>query len=72
MLIYRYAFQNSLGGNYGEATALSVMLALVLAVLSFVYFKSHRALEPVMTTCDDELQPDRGILSGFDRRKPSA
>ncbi len=39
MLIYRYAFQNSLGGNYGEATALSVMLALVLAVLSFVYFK---------------------------------
>lgn len=39
MLIYRYAFQNSLGGNYGMATALSVMLALVLAVLSFVYFK---------------------------------
>lgn len=24
-----------------------------------------------MTTRDDELQPDRGILSGFDRRKPS-
>jgi len=39
MLIYRYAFQNSLGGNYGEATALSVMLAIVLAVLSFVYFR---------------------------------
>jgi len=39
MLIYRYAFQNSLGGNYGEATALSVMLAIVLAALSFVYFK---------------------------------
>jgi multiple sugar transport system permease protein len=39
LLIYRYAFQNSLGGNYGEATALSVMLALFLAVLSFVYFK---------------------------------
>lgn len=39
MLIYRYAFQNSLGGNYGMATALSVMLALVLAVLSFLYFK---------------------------------
>lgn len=39
MLIYRYAFQNSLGGNYGEATALSVMLAVVLAILSFVYFK---------------------------------
>jgi multiple sugar transport system permease protein len=39
MLIYRYAFQNSLGGNYGEATALSVMLAVFLAVLSFIYFK---------------------------------
>lgn len=39
MLIYRYAFQNSLGGNYGEATALSVMLAIVLALLSFAYFK---------------------------------
>ena len=39
MLIYRYAFQNSLGGNYGEATALSVMLAIVLAILSFLYFK---------------------------------
>ncbi|WP_210418493.1 carbohydrate ABC transporter permease [Agromyces intestinalis] len=39
LLIYRYAFQNSLGGNYGEATALSVMLAIVLALLSWLYFK---------------------------------
>ena len=39
LLIYRYAFQNSLGGNYGEATALSVMLAIFLAVLSIVYFR---------------------------------
>ncbi|QTX03578.1 carbohydrate ABC transporter permease [Agromyces archimandritae] len=39
LLIYRYAFQNSLGGNYGEATALSVMLAIVLALLSWAYFK---------------------------------
>jgi multiple sugar transport system permease protein len=39
LLIYRYAFQNSLGGNYGEATALSVMLAIVLAVLSILYFR---------------------------------
>ncbi|MGN6503546.1 MAG: carbohydrate ABC transporter permease [Pseudolysinimonas sp.] len=39
LLIYRYAFQNSLGGNYGEATALSVMLAVFLAVLSIVYFR---------------------------------
>ena len=39
LLIYRYAFQNSLGGNYGAATALSVMLALFLALLSLVYFR---------------------------------
>jgi multiple sugar transport system permease protein len=40
LLIYRYAFQNSLGGDYGEATALSLMLALFLALLSFLYFKA--------------------------------
>ena len=39
LLIYRYAFQNTLGGNYGEATALSVLLAIVLAALSILYFK---------------------------------
>jgi multiple sugar transport system permease protein len=42
LLIYRYAFQNSLGGNYGEATALSLLLALVLAVLSFAYFRATK------------------------------
>lgn len=39
LLIYKYAFQNSLGGNYGAATALSVMLALFLAILSLIYFR---------------------------------
>ena len=39
LLIYRYAFQNSLGGAYGEATALSLMLAIVLALFSWLYFK---------------------------------
>ncbi|MEJ3405387.1 sugar ABC transporter permease [Rathayibacter sp. YIM 133350] len=39
LLIYRYAFQNSLGGAYGEATALSLMLAVFLGILSFAYFK---------------------------------
>jgi multiple sugar transport system permease protein len=38
-LIYRYAFQNSLGGDYGAATALSILLAAFLAILSFVYFR---------------------------------
>ena len=39
LLIYKYAFQNSLGGDYGAATALSLMLAAVLAVFSIVYFR---------------------------------
>ena len=39
LLIYNYAFENSLGGDYGAATALSVLLAMFLAVLSFVYFR---------------------------------
>ena len=38
-----YAFANSLGGNYGSATALSVMLAAVLAVLSVAYFRLTRS-----------------------------
>jgi multiple sugar transport system permease protein len=43
LLIYDYAFGNSLGGDYGAATALSVMLAAVLAVLSAVYFRLTRS-----------------------------
>ncbi|WP_170024012.1 sugar ABC transporter permease [Planctomonas sp. JC2975] len=39
LLIYQYAFTNSLGGAYGQATALSLMLAVFLAVLSVVYFR---------------------------------
>lgn len=38
-LIYRYAFENSLGGDYGKATALSIMLAVFLGLLSFIYFR---------------------------------
>lgn len=43
LLIYDYAFGNSLGGNYGAATALSLMLAVFLAVLSLVYFRLTRS-----------------------------
>ena len=43
LLIYRYAFQNSLGGDYGAATALSIMLAAVLAVFSILYFRLTRS-----------------------------
>jgi multiple sugar transport system permease protein len=43
VLIYRYAFQNSAGGDYGVATALSIMLAVVLALFSLVYFRVTRS-----------------------------
>jgi multiple sugar transport system permease protein len=39
LMIYDYAFGRSLGGNYGAATALSVMLAAFLAILSLLYFR---------------------------------
>lgn len=43
LLIYTYAFGNSLGSDYGAATALSVMLAVVLGLLSALYFRLTRA-----------------------------
>jgi multiple sugar transport system permease protein len=43
LLIYNYAFGNSLGGNYGAATALSLMLASFLAVFSIVYLYATRS-----------------------------
>ena len=38
LLIYKYAFQNSLGGDYGMAAALSVMLAAFLGLFTAAYF----------------------------------
>ena len=43
LLIYDYAFGNSLGGDYGSATALSLMLAAFLAVFSWVYLRATRS-----------------------------
>jgi multiple sugar transport system permease protein len=43
LLIFDYAFGNSLGGDYGKATALSLMLAAFLAVLSIVYLRLTRS-----------------------------
>jgi multiple sugar transport system permease protein len=43
LLIYNYAFANTTGGDYGKATALSLLLALTLAVLSAVYFRLTRS-----------------------------
>jgi len=42
LLVYDYAFANTTGGDYGKATALSLMLAGALAVLSVVYFRATR------------------------------
>ncbi|WP_405064231.1 sugar ABC transporter permease [Kribbella sp. NBC_01505] len=47
LLIYDYAFANSLGGQYGMATALSIMLAVVLGLLSAVYFRLTRGWSKV-------------------------
>jgi multiple sugar transport system permease protein len=43
LLIFNYAFGNSLGGDYGNATALSLMLAAFLAVFSLVYLRATRS-----------------------------
>ena len=43
LLIYRYAFQNSLGGDYGMAAALSLMLAAFLGLFTAVYYRATRA-----------------------------
>ena len=43
LLIYNYAFGNSLGGDYGAATALSLMLAGFLAIFSLVYLRATRS-----------------------------
>jgi multiple sugar transport system permease protein len=43
LLIYDYAFGNSLGGDYGEAAALSLMLVAFLALFSLVYLRATRS-----------------------------
>ncbi len=43
LLIYDYAFENSLGGDYGAAAALSLMLAGFLALFSLVYLRLTRS-----------------------------
>jgi multiple sugar transport system permease protein len=43
LLIYQYAFGNSLGGDYGSATALSLMLALFLAAFSLIYLRATKS-----------------------------
>lgn len=44
LLIYNYAFGSTTGNSdYGDATALSLLLALTLAILSLIYFRLTRS-----------------------------
>jgi multiple sugar transport system permease protein len=43
LLIFDYAFGNSLGGDFGNATALSLMLAAFLALFSLGYLRATRS-----------------------------
>jgi multiple sugar transport system permease protein len=44
LLIYNYAFGSTTGNSsYGDATALSLMLAVTLAILSLIYFRVTRS-----------------------------
>ena len=43
LMIYNYAFGNSLGGDYGSATALSLMLAVFLGLMSMIYLRVTRS-----------------------------
>jgi multiple sugar transport system permease protein len=43
LLIFSYAFDNSLGGDFGAAAALSLLLAGFLAAFSLVYLRLTRA-----------------------------
>ena len=42
LMIYNYAFGSSLSGDFGAATALSIMLAVTLGIFSAVYFRVTR------------------------------
>jgi multiple sugar transport system permease protein len=39
LMIYNYAFGGSTSSDYGSATALSLLLAIVLAIFSIIYFR---------------------------------
>ncbi|WP_258726259.1 carbohydrate ABC transporter permease [Cellulomonas sp. NS3] len=43
LLIYKKAFGQNLGADYGEATALSLLLAVFLALMSLLYFRLTRS-----------------------------
>ena len=71
LLIYNYAFGNSLGGDYGMATALSLMLAGFLAALLAGLLARDALLEHGMTASSTEHVEERIRRLGRRRRKLS-
>ena len=76
LLIYRYAFQNSLGGDYGMAAALSLMLAGVPGDLHAGYYRLtavwSRARDPAGARGAARPRPtsiERGIISSSEWRQ---
>jgi multiple sugar transport system permease protein len=43
LLVYQYAFGNSIGVGFGQAAALSLMVAAFLAVFSVVFMRVTRS-----------------------------
>jgi multiple sugar transport system permease protein len=43
LLVYQYAFGNSIGVDFGQAAALSLMVAAFLAVFALVFMRATRS-----------------------------
>jgi len=44
---YRMAFEGGAGGDYGLAAAVSLLIFIIVSIITFINFKSSRALEEV-------------------------
>ncbi len=60
LYIYDKAFRNSLGGDYGEATAVSVLLAIVLRPPLLAVLQADRPLEHDVSLTTPPVDPCRG------------
>jgi multiple sugar transport system permease protein len=43
LLVYQYAFGNSIGVGFGQAAALSLMVAVFLAIFALVFLRLTRS-----------------------------
>ena len=64
LLIYHYAFQNSLGGDYGMAAALSVMLAAFLGVFTAGLLLADPVVEHLVMTWPSLRRRQAGTRAG--------